>query len=74
MTAKTLTTLFIIGTILAIAAYDIWVWQAYGVESTITQVLAELNIHAKTLAYIVSFAMGTLFGHLFLPTSKGGDQ
>lgn len=61
-----MTGLFIIGIILIIAAYDVFVKIRYGADATISRVLAQLNGWWPLLGYLFSFAMGCLVGHFFL--------
>lgn len=66
MDASVITAWFIITTILVIAIYD-FVWMTlYGDYATISLVLRRLAGRWPMFPYLVAFAMGALFGHLFL--------
>jgi hypothetical protein len=60
------TTLFIVGIFLLILAFDVWVWRMLGIDATITRVTQRAAEHVPLLPYLLAFAMGALFGHLFL--------
>ena len=66
MAPQTVTGYFIGGTILVIAAYDLFVWWKWGVDSTISDVTRKANEKWPLLAPILAFAMGCLYGHFFL--------
>lgn len=60
------TTLFILGCVLLIAAFDLYVWQKQGVEHTISRVIGRWAVSFRILPHILSFGMGALWGHFFL--------
>jgi hypothetical protein len=60
------TTLFMIGCLILIAAFDLYVWQKLGVEQTITRVIRGWAVSFRILPHILAFALGALFGHFFL--------
>jgi hypothetical protein len=60
------TVLFLIGLVLLIAGYDLLTWQKRGIQSTISWTLRQWDINFPFFRYLVAFALGALFGHLFL--------
>lgn len=66
MTPREITGIFILTTVLTIAAYDLFALLHWGVEATISRLVRSANARWPLLAPLVSFAMGCLYGHLFL--------
>lgn len=49
-----------------ISCGDYLVYRIYGAESTISDVLRALGDNWGMFPYLFAFALGTLFGHIFL--------
>ena len=63
MNTKKLTKSFIGATILVIVAFDVYVFQGGGTESTISWTMVEWSYKYP----IFPFSMGVIMGHLFWP-------
>ncbi len=57
---------FILAAILAITAYDLFVWWYFGEAATISAVTRAAGKRWPLLAPLLAFAAGAIYGHLFL--------
>jgi hypothetical protein len=60
------TALFILGTILLVAGYDLFTISARGMDSSISRLLRGWGTTWPLFAYLFAFTLGCLFGHFFL--------
>ena len=51
---------------LVIAIYDVYVWQQYGIEATITRRIKRASKFYPAIPLLMAFGMGLLVGHFFL--------
>jgi hypothetical protein len=65
VSAANITGWFIVLTLCVIAIYDYYMHVEYGAVGTISGFIYRLNQRWAFFAYILAFAMGILFGHLF---------
>lgn len=66
MKAKQLTGGVVVGSIVALGAYDVWVFIEAGEPATISQIILSVAMGNP----IVPFCFGVLMGHLFWPQDK----
>jgi hypothetical protein len=71
MSSRTITALFILGTALVITGYDFAVYFAYGRFSTISDVTRWAGAKWPLLPPLLAFALGCLYGHIFLTPDTG---
>lgn len=61
------TALFILAVFVGVIGYDLFAYVRWGNEATISRVCLETANHYRGFAILAAFAVGVLFGHLFLP-------
>lgn len=64
--AKLLTCVFILATLALVAIYDLSIMVFFGAPGTISEVCRAIGERWGLFPYLIVFAMGVLFGHIFL--------
>lgn len=64
---QTVTALVMVVVIVGLALYDLIAYSRHGSEATISRVTYWTSVRSRFFLILFVFAMGVLFGHLFLP-------